>query len=78
MPIPYNPTRAFQPARVVDVYADLKRSIDEQRRQQRRQRVNQLRTIMEVEEWSDPVDELDVQLRPGYGTHPHTLTHTEL
>jgi len=40
MPIAYNPERAYQPARLVDVHAELIQSLNDRRRQARAERVS--------------------------------------
>lgn len=49
MPIAYNPERAYQPARVTDVHAELVQSLSDQRRQARQERYarNRMPTISE-------------------------------
>lgn len=54
MPIAYNPSRAYQPARMTDVHAELVQSLEQRRRQARQERYarNRMPTIaedMEVE-----------------------------
>jgi len=43
MPPSYNPNRAFQPARLVDVHAELLQSLQDRRRQARSELVSQNR-----------------------------------
>ena len=54
MPIPYNPVRAYQPARMTDVHAELVQGLEQRRRQARQEMYarNRMPTIsedMEVE-----------------------------
>lgn len=60
MPIPYNPERAYQPARLVDVHAELVQTIRQRRRDQRHgiQRRNRER-YMEVP--LPPADDMEVE-----------------
>lgn len=75
MPIAYNPERAFQPARIADVHAELVQEVNRRRREARQNRVNSGRVMpMDVETWEIPDEgsEYQVSLRPNYGTRSHT------
>lgn len=80
MPIRYNPVRAYQPARIADVHAELVQEVARRRREARQNRINAGRvapaTDMEVE-YLDDDSEYNVEYRPGYGT-VGTLSYTEL
>lgn len=78
MPIAYNPTRAYQPARVVDVHAELYNSVQQRRREARSQqyaknRSSRLPTIQE-----DMEVDFDLPQRIPYARYPPMYPRDEL
>lgn len=67
MPIAYNPERAYQPARLVDVHAELIQSLNDRRRQARQERYakNRMPTLHEDMEIDSDIPY--AHYPPGYG-----------